>query len=1144
MVFTAFCKAGRFRLLAKPKTMLVMKLTTILLLVGCLQVSAAGLAQKVSISTDNAPLKKVFKEIKRQTGYTFFYSSQLLENAHNVTLSANDQDLRKVLDDCFKDQPLIYNIVNRTIVVSPAPARELPPTIQPDTTPVQIRVNGRIIEAQNNSPLAGANIIVKGAPKGETSNNTGDFSIFVKPGSTIIISYVGYQTRELRVRDNSFLSIKLSLNANKDPLANMVVTGYQVINKESFTGNTTVISGEDLKKANPQNFLQSIQVFDPSFSIAQNNLAGSNPNILPQINVRGSTALPAGNGDVLSRTSLKSNVNLPTFIMDGFEVSLEKVYDLDVNRIQSVTLLKDAAATAIYGSRAANGVLVITTKAPKEGKLQLFYNYELNLTGPDLSDYHLLDARQKLDYEQLAGLYKPVSNISQDDQDVRYFAKNRNVVAGVNTYWLSQPLRTTYGHKHAIYLEGGSNSVRYGLDLRYQTSPGVMKGSTRDRYTLGMDLSYNPNKVFLFKNVLTVNQVNARESPYGSFSTYARMNPYYPKTDSLGHIIQELDSWLIDTHQSGSAQYQTDVVLNPLYNATLHGFDKSSYLELIDAFSGEWNITRGLRLRALISYTKKKSTQDIFSSPLSNEFFFYPTNLLSLRGSYSYQAVDENRFDGNVTLNYNQQLGDHYLNFMIGSNVQTFTSGSKAFTAIGFTNDRFTNIGFANSYAVGSKPTADLTRERLFGALLGLNYSFRNKFLMDVNVRADGSSKFGSDNRIAPFWAVGLGYNAHKEYFVSHNFPAISQLRFRASTGMTGSVNFEPYLAKTTYSYYSTSWYSTGVGAAVNNYGNESLKWQRTRESDIGMDLGLFGDRLLFSPRFYDKITNGLVSNINLPPSSGFDFYKANLGDMSNRGFEVNIKYTFIQNKTWTVNVFTNLVHNTNKILKISNALKAYNDKVDRAQQQNDTLKRVPLLRFNEGQSVNTIYAMRSLGIDPENGREIFIKKNGTHTYVWDVRDVVPVADPTPKVQGSFGTSIAYKRILFNANFWTSLGGRDYNQTLLDRVENADARYNVDSRVLADRWKNPGDHAFFKNIADLNTSELSDRFIQKVNELTLQSIYLGYDLSPATYSRLGMKSCRLAFTTNDVFHWSTLKIERGIDYPYARSFTISVQTTF
>jgi len=1142
MILTACCKAV-FRPFAKPKTILVMKLTTMLLLVGCLQVSAAGFAQKVSLNAENTSLKKVFKDIRRQTGYLFFYNTQLLEKAHPVTLSANDREMKEVLDECFRDQPLMYTIVNKTIVISARTVTEPLPVAQPDSTPL-IRVNGKVVDAQSNAALPGANITVKGVEGGEAAAQDGTFSILVKAGATISISYVGYLSRDIRIKDNSFLTVRLSLNANKDPLTNMVVTGYQVINKESFTGNTTVISGEELKKVNPQNFLQSIQVFDPSFSIAQNNLAGSNPNVLPSINVRGSTALPSGNGDVLSRTSLSSNVNLPTFIMDGFEVSLEKVYDMDINRIQSVTLLKDAAATAIYGSRAANGVLVITTKAPKEGKLQLYYNYELNATTPDLTDYHVLNASEKLNYEQLAGLYTPVGSITQDDQDVRYYAKMKNIVSGVNTYWLSQPLTTAFGHKNSLYLEGGSNVVRYGLDLRYQTSPGVMKGSGRDRYTLGMDLSYNPNKTFLFKNVLTVNQVNARESQYGDFSQYARMNPYYPKTDSAGHIIQAVDNWLIDTHQFGSAQYVTDVVLNPIYDATLHGFSKSSYLELIDAFSGEWNITRNLRLRSLISYTKKRSTMDVFTSPLANTFYFYPTNLLSKRGSYYYQSDDEATFDGNLTLNYNRQIGDQYFNVLLGTNIRTYSIDQKGFTAIGFTNDRFTNIGFANSFPDLSSPVGDVSKERLFGTLLGFNYSLKNKYLLDINLRADGSSKFGTDKKVAPFWAVGLGWNAHKEYFFQHNYPFISQLRFRVSTGLTGSVQFPPYLSKTTYTYYSSDWYSTGVGAAVNNYGNEALQWQRTRESDAGFDLGLFSDRLLISPRYYYKVTNGLLADINLPPSTGFTSYKANLGDMGNRGFELNIKYTILANKVWNVNVFANLVHNTNKILKISNALKAYNDKVDQAQKNNDSLKAAPLLRYNEGQAVNTIYAVRSLGIDPENGKEIFIKKDGTHTYLWDVKDIVPVADPTPKVTGSFGTSIAYKRWLLNANFFTTLGGKDYNQTLVDRVENADPRYNVDRRVLTDRWKKPGDRAFFKNIADLGTSQLSDRFIQKDDELTLQSVYLSYDFDPRVYSRLRMRNLRLALTMNDVFHWSTMKIERGIDYPFARSFTFSVQTSF
>ncbi len=1142
MIKIILCGAVSGRQPAKPKTILVMRLTAFLLLIAFMQVSAAGFAQKVTLTEQHAPLKKIFREIKKQTGYTFFYNAGLLDQSHAVSITVKDEELTTVLDECFRDQPLSYSIVNKTIVVRIRKERSLAiPPAAADSVP-GVLVIGKVMDEAGKAPIAGANIVVrgKGTIRGAVSGKDGEFRIAAPPGAILDISFIGFISQEVRVKGGASILVKL-VPGTKDPLANMVVTGYQLINKDNFTGNAITVSGEELKKVNPQNLFQSLQVFDPSFNIATNNIAGSNPNNLPSINVRGSTSLPTGAGTVLTRTDLSSNVNLPTFILDGYEVSLEKVFDLDVNRIQSVTLLKDAAATAVYGSRAANGVMVITTKAPQSGKLQLFYNYELNVTGPDLSAYHVLDASQKLQYEQLAGLYQPVGDLSQDQQNDLYYSKLKNVVSGVNTYWLSQPLRTTFGEKHSLYLEGGDGSMRYGLNLLYQTAPGVMKGSYRDRYGLGMDLSYNPGKKLIFRNNLSVNQVNGMESPYGNFSSYAQMNPYYPKTDTLGHIIQEVDSWLLNTGQSGSAQFQTESVLNPMYNATLNSFNKSAYLELIDAFSADWNISRGLRLRTVISYTKNRSTADIFDSPLSNDFFFYPTSQLDLRGSYSYAESDANTFDGNITLNFNRQVGDQFINFAAGGNVRTSTVDSKSFYAVGFTNDRFTNIGFANSFPAGSTPGGDFEQQRLAGGFLTMNYSWKNKYLLDATFREDGSSLFGTQNKVAPFWALGLGWNAFKEDFLVAS-PVISQLRFRASTGLTGSVSFPPYQANTTYNYYGTNWYSTGVGASVNNYGNEALQWQRTQNYDIGMDLGLFKDRLVISPRYYYKLTHGLLADINLPPSTGFSSYTDNLGDMANRGIELNVKYAVIRNKTWNISIFANLVNNSNKIVKISDALQNYNQKANQA--QTGSLQATPLLHYQEGQSLNEIYAVKSLGIDPENGQEIFIKADGTHTYNWNANDIVPVADATPKVMGSFGTTMAYKRFMLNTIFSTKFGGKDYNQTLVDRVENADPRYNVDSRALSDRWQKPGDHAQFKNIANLGTSFLSSRFIEKDNELDLTSIYLSYDFDKSFYSRMAMKNLRMAFTTNNVFHWSTMGIERGIDYPFARSFTFSIQTSF
>ncbi|HEY6901546.1 MAG TPA: SusC/RagA family TonB-linked outer membrane protein [Puia sp.] len=1120
-----------------------MRITAALILITCLQVSARSFAQKVTLSEQNAPLKKIFRAIKQQTGYVFFYNSQLLERASPVTISVKDEDLEAVLEKCFRGQPLSYSIVNRTIVIGPK--REgfhSPSAVITDTVPSSLVVTGRVTD-EAGKPVMGANIVVeKGEPRGVVSDKGGEFKISVRPGVILSVSYVGYLNQQIRVRGAGPYSVTL-LPGTKDPMANMVVTGYQLINKDNFTGNAIQVSGEELKKVNPQNVLQSIQVFDPSFNIAQNNLAGSNPNALPNINVRGSTAIPTGSGAVLSRNDLTSSVNLPTFILDGYQVDIQKVYDLDVNRIQSITLLKDAAATAVYGSRAANGVLVITTKAPKEGKLQLYYNYEFRTNAPDLSDYHVLDAAQKLQYEKLAGVYNPVGSLVADEQEKIYYNKYKSVVSGINTYWLSQPLRTSFGQKHSLYAEGGSSSVRYGVNLLYQTDPGTMKGSSRDRYSLGMDLSYNPGRTFIFRNSLYVTQVNGTESPYGSFYGYVRMNPYYPKTDSTGKIIQNVDSWLIDTHRDREDQYKTDYVLNPLFDATLQGFNRNKYAEIIDAFSAEWNIARGLRLRSVVSYTKRKLTADQFISPYANAFYFYSGAQLTQRGTYTYSAGEENVFDGNLTLTYNRSIGDHFFNVALAANTHTSNMDAKSFTAAGFTNDRFTNIGFANGYPQGTAPYGDFSKQRLFGSLLSLNYSWKNKYLLDASGRLDGSSEFGTDRRIAPFWAVGLGWNLNKENFLAGS-NVISLFRLKGSTGLIGSVSFPPYKAETMYHYYSSNWYSTGIGATVNTYGNTQLQWQRTRTYDAGLDIGLFHDRIMLTPRYYYKLTHGMLADIQLPTSTGFGSYTDNLGDMANRGYELGVRATVVRSRDWTVNVFTNLVRNTNKIVKISNALKSYNDKADQLQ-QGDSLKATPLLRYREGQSVNTIYAVRSLGIDPENGKEIYLRKDGkTRTYTWDVHDIMPVADYTPKVMGSFGSTVSYKQFQFNIVFTTRLGGKDYNQTLVDRVENADPRYNVDSRVLTDRWKAPGDHARFKNIADLGTSKVSSRFIQDDNTLDLTSVYFSYDFKKSIYSKMAMKSLRLAFTTNDVYHWSSLKIERGIDYPFARSFTLSLQTSF
>lgn len=1121
---------------ARTKTILVMKWTAIFLLAGCLQVAASGNAQHIQLKFSNAALKTVFKDISRQTGYSFFYNAKLLQGMEKVDVDLKNATLKEALEAALKDLPLTFSIVNTTIVVKPKPVAGVAVTMED----AEILVVGKVLD-ETGKPLEGASISVKGSDKGTSSAFDGGFSVTVEKGAEIVVTYLGYEPFRFTARKEGVQVIRMKLSQQKDTMQNVVVTGYQNIRKDNFTGTAVTVSGEDLKMVNPQNMLRSLQVFDPSFRVADNPLLGSDPNRLPNITVRGSTALPGGNTDIISRNNLAGAVNLPTFILDGYEVSLQKIYDLDINRVQSITLLKDAAATAVYGSRAANGVVVITTKAPKAGSLQVNYNYELNVTTPDLTQYNILDAERKLEYERLAGVYDAMKNQtqSQDQLDELYYHKKALVVGGVNTYWLSQPVRTTFGQKHSLFLEGGDKAIRYGLEMRYQTMPGVMKGSTRDRMSTGLHLSYNVNSKFLFRNQLTVTNTVAKESPFGNFRNYASMNPYYPKTDSLGRIIQVVDEWSQRTNAQGGVTIVP--VLNPLYESTLGSFDKSQYLEVINALTAEWTIVPGLKARGVASINKTKSTGDRFTSPFANEFYNYGTDRLDERGRYNYTSNDETSFDGNLTLNYNQQVGEHFFNAMLGTNMRTYLSRYRSIEAIGFTNDRFTDLGFAAGYGENAKPYSRLNRERLGGAFFSLNYSLSNKYLLDFTYRQDGSSKFGRNNKIAPFAAMGLGWNLHREDFMANS--AFSRLKLRVSSGLTGSVSFDPYMSHPTYTYLTGNWYSTGIGAVINNYGNSDLSWQKTRNYDAGMEIGFWQDRILIMPRYYEKITRGLLADISLPPSSGFSSYKDNVGDMKNVGVELSVQANVLRGRNYNLSLMANMVRNKNTIVKISNSLKAYNDKVDDAQSNNEN-KGAPLLRYQEGQSLDAIYAVPSLGIDPEHGMEIYVKRDGTLTYEWSSRDIVPVGNSAPNGEGFFGVNGGYKQFTVNLNFYTRFGGDLYNQTLVDRVENADPRWNVDARVFEDKWKQRGDHTFFKNIADLGNTEVSSRFVQRDNVLEMQSMYVSYDVAREKLARTPVKSFRAAFTMNDVWRWSSVKQERGIDYPYARSFTFSITAGF
>jgi hypothetical protein len=415
----------------------------------------------------------------------------------------------------------------------------------------------------------------------------------------------------------------------------------------------------------------------------------------------------------------------------------------------------------------------------------------------------------------------------------------------------------------------------------------------------------------------------------------------------------------------------------------------------------------------------------------------------------------------------------------------------------------------------------------------------------------DGSSLFGSNRHFAPFWSLGLGWNVHKEKFI-HIPEVVNRLKLRASFGSTGSQNFPFFASAQTYSYLTSTRYLDNIGATMLNLGNPDLRWQQTNKLNTGVDLELFKGRIQATFNYYVEKTNDLFTVINTTPSSGFSSFYANLGTVQNRGIELYLTAFVLKNETkntyWSF--YANLLNNKNRLLKISDALKEQNDKAVGEQTKTTDPITSPVLQYSEGQSISTIYAVRSQGIDPSTGDEIFLTRDGQQTYRWDPRDEVPVGDNQPKVSGNLGTNFMYRGISVNVSMRTELGGQLYNKTLSDRVENADPVYNVDERVLTDRWQKPGDQAKYKGLATLDGTTRTDitratsRFIQDNNTLYCDAITLGYLFPRRLTEKWKMSRFQCYVYINNPFVVSSIRQERGIDFPFARNYALSIQLGF
>lgn len=917
--------------------------------------------------------------------------------------------------------------------------------------------------------------------------------------------------------------VKVRMEPDAVAIQETVITGIYTRKAESFTGSMATYSEKELKTVGNQNVLQSLKVLDPSFIVLENNLSGSDPNATMNLNIGGNTNI------VGLETEYTTNPNQPLFILDGFETTLSTITDLSMDRVASITILKDAASTAIYGAKAANGVVVVETKKPEAGRLQFNYNGNFGLEWADLTDYNLMNSSEKLQYEKLAGYYGSLDangNIIDEYYQNLYNQRMLRTKQGIDSYWMNEPLQTGFTQSHNIFAEGGDAAFRYGIGMTYTQTQGVMKNSNRDVLNGNVQLTYRIDK-FAFTNQTNITNTDV-ENPTVSFSDFARTNPFYDKYNEYGEIDQVIEE--IQTI-SGGTQYIT----NPLWDLNQKSYDKNNQLSFTNNFQIEYRPLPELRIRGKLGIIVGRSNSKQFDSP---EMSKYLTTDQLKRGSYSESNTKSSSYDGSLDISYGKTFGKHTVNAIGGMQISENNSNLSMFQAIGYSSDLFSNPNFANGYPEGGRPSSSISKSRTASYYANFNYGYQLRYLLDFNLRTDGSSVYGVNNPFSTTWSLGLGWNIHNEAFFNKN-GILNYLKLRYSVGNPGNANLNAKMANSIYTYYTQYPNMFGLAALISSWGNSGLKWQRTNEHNVGIDIEMFHNRLRLSTDFFIKKTDPLLLSIDFPPSTGITQVPMNIGAMKNIGTTFTGSYIIIRkpDMNWTVNA--NLRHIRTTYYNIGDLLEKYNEKG----RTNQTLT-----RYYDGASNTALYAVRSAGIDPMTGNEIFIRKDGSYTFKWDSADEVICGDSTPDVEGSFGTSFYWKGFSVNAIFSYRYGGQAFLSTLFNKVENisdVQVKYNQDKRALYDRWQKPGDIAKFKRIDDTSTTNMSSRFIADDNTLELSTVSVGYETTAGKWLQsIGASSFNIRIYGNNLFRLSTIKEERGIDYPFSRRISASVGIRF
>lgn len=1113
----------------------------------------------ITLKIKDKPLETLLEEIQRQSSINFMIQNDAIEiaknkfsiNAKNVSV---DSCLRTILDGSGLD----YVIKGEIVTIYKTAVKVAEPTVTSQQKTIDVK--GIVFDADG-KPISGATVIAASGV-GSITDNNGAFILSLDSAEEIEVSCIGYVSQKINIT-KSINDLKIKLNFSDMEVEDVVVNGVFERKANTFTGAVKTLNKEQLKMVSNSNVMQALKNIDPSILFVSSMDSGSDPNELPELFMRGKSNIEV---DSDLRATYQSDPNAPLFILDGFEVSLQKVMDLDMNRVETMTILKDASAKAIYGSKAANGVIVIELKKTGNAGLRVTYDGSTEIQAPDLSSYNLTNAAEKLNIEVAHGMFLDSNGGETTALNKLYNQKLTFVESGIDTDWLSKPLQLGVGTKHGVSVEMGEGALKSVIDLSYNNIQGVMKGSDRKTLSAGISLTYRYEK-FLFRNQLTITSNKANDSPYGSFSDYASMNPYYTPYDQYGNLLANVVP-IIDNFSGGSVTVadwygNINFVANPLYNANVGTVLQDKYIDITNNFDLQYFFNDNLKLTARFGITEQRSQADEFYPSDHLMFYSYTGDDALRKGSYSMTTGTTSNISGKFDMQYTKEFKPkHMVYFNAGFDISQYSANTVNVNAEGFPSDFMTDIIFARQFAEDSTPTGSEATTRDVGYYLSLNYSYDNRINFDGTFRQSASSLY-STTAWGNFWSLGASWNIHNEKWINRDI--FSRLKLRGSIGSTGSQSGSAYNGIAIYDYVLDRDYMGLVGTQLSSMENLDLGWQVKNDINIGLEVNL---KNAFSMNIdvYKNTTNNAVNPLTLVPSTGFDSVQENIGKIVNKGYDVNMSYTIWRRPKDRAyfTVHTAFSHNKNTLEEISESMQEYNDAqnalINSGVNENGVAINSPLQKYYDGVSMDAIWAVQSLGIDPANGQEVYYVQNSLgeyyRTYTYSATQQIVAGDELPSINGNLGFTFEYKGFSLSTTctFWW--GGQMYNTTLVNKVENADLSGNVDARIYSDRWREPGDVTMFKSLATTTytlpdnlvastNTQATTRFVQDRNELNVSSILLSYDFYRFDFvEKLGLERVKVSVNMNDVATFSSIEIERGTSYPFARVFNGSVSITF